>query len=103
MSGRQHSKETKQILSDVKKGEKNPMFGKTGENHPNYGKNLPNETKIILSDAKKGEKNPMFGKTEENHPNYGKNLINEIKKKYLMLRKKVRIMVGLNQDNKELK
>ena len=41
MYGRNHSDETKQILSDAKKGEKNPMFGRTGENHPNFGKPKP--------------------------------------------------------------
>jgi len=50
-------------MSDVKKGENNPMFGKTGENHPMFGQNHTEETKIIMSDAKKGEKNPMFNKS----------------------------------------
>jgi len=41
MSGRKHSNETKQILSEANKG----------ENHPNYGKTLNNETKTKISDA----------------------------------------------------
>jgi len=41
MSGRTHSEESKIIMSDVKKGENNPMFGKTGENHPNFGESRP--------------------------------------------------------------
>src|SRR5437588_2012802 len=44
MSGRQHSDESKQIMSDNNKGENNPMFGK----------NHSNETKQIMSDAKQG-------------------------------------------------
>ena len=60
--GHKHSDETKIIMSDAKKGEKNPMFGKTGENNPMYGKNHTEETKTIMSDTKKGK----------NHPNYGK-------------------------------
>jgi group I intron endonuclease len=50
MSGRQHSDETKTIMSDARKGENNPM----------YGKNHTEETKTIMSDAKKGENNPMY-------------------------------------------
>ena len=40
-SGRTHSDESKIIMSDAKKGENNPMFGKTGENHPNFGQLRP--------------------------------------------------------------
>ena len=36
--GHKYSDESKIIMSDAKKGEKNPMFGKTGENHPMYNK-----------------------------------------------------------------
>jgi len=61
-SGRTHSEESKIIMSDAKKGEKNPMFGK----------NHTEEIKTILSDALSGKKNPMFGRTGENHPNFGK-------------------------------
>src|SRR5436853_4277962 len=45
MAGRTHSPETKQILSD----------GKKGENHPNYGQTLNNKTKKKISDTKKGQ------------------------------------------------
>ena len=86
MSGRKHSEETKQILSDANKGENHQMYGKNhteetklilsegnkGEKNPMFGKTHSEETKLILSDANKGDKNPMFGKTRENHPNYGK-------------------------------
>jgi len=61
--GRKHSDKTKQILSDAKKGEKNPNFGKT-INHSD-------ETKQILSEANKGK----------NHPNYGKTLSDETRTK----------------------
>ena len=46
MRSRNHSDETKQILSDAKKG----------ENHPNYGKTLNDETKTKISDAMIGLK-----------------------------------------------
>ena len=45
MSDRKHSDETKQILSDVNKEENNPM----------YGKNHTEETKIIMSEIKKAK------------------------------------------------
>jgi len=56
--GHQHSDETKIIMSEAKKGENNPMFGKTGENNPMYGKNHTEESKKIMSDIKKGQPRP---------------------------------------------
>jgi len=44
-SGRQHSDESKTIMSDAK----------SGENHPNYGKTLDNKTKQKISESKKGK------------------------------------------------
>jgi len=58
MSGRTHSNESKQIMSDAKQGI-------TGENHPRFGQNHSNDTKKIMSDAKKGENNPNYGKKVE--------------------------------------
>lgn len=34
MTGKTHSAETKVLISQAMKGENNPMFGITGENHP---------------------------------------------------------------------
>ena len=45
-------------MSEAKKGENNPMFGKTGENNPMYGKNHIEESKKIMSDIKKGQPRP---------------------------------------------
>jgi len=45
MSDRTHSDATKIIMSDAKKG----------ENHPNYGKTLSDKTKKTISDIKKGK------------------------------------------------
>ena len=68
-------------ISEKNKGEKNPMYGKTGENNPMYGKN-PFENKTEeemeeigkkISEKLKGENNTMYGKTGENSPMYGKN------------------------------
>src|SRR5205085_4420554 len=53
MSGRKHSDDTKQIMSDAKQGEKNPMFG---QNHTEESKNK-------ISDALVGNTN------SKNQPN----------------------------------
>ena len=54
-------------MSLHKAGDKNPMFGRTGENSPSFGKPSPNrgkhlsaETKQKLSDANKGKCRPAF-------------------------------------------
>jgi len=62
-SGRKHSDKSKTIMSDAKKGEKNPNFAKTGENHPNYGQTLNEETIKKISDAMVGNTN------SKNQPN----------------------------------
>lgn len=38
LPGPQHSDEVRQRLSESKRGNRNPMWGKSGEQHPNYGK-----------------------------------------------------------------
>ena len=71
MSGREHSDETKQKISDALKGEKNHFFGKThsyetlkkmseaklGEKHPRFGKNHSEETLKKMSIAQTGNSN----------------------------------------------
>lgn len=73
-SGR-HSEESRQKMSESRLGEKNYMYGKTGEKHPSYGTKRSEETrqkqskaqlgipmseeaKQKLSEAKRGEKHP---------------------------------------------
>jgi len=60
-AGYKHTEETKKKLSEAKIGEKNHMFGKTGEAHHNYGKELSDETKMKLSAALSGENNKLYG------------------------------------------
>ena len=70
--GKKHSEETCQLLSERTKGEKNPMYGRTGEKHPRYGKTNSEKHKKIMSFRMMGEKNPMYGRTGEKSPMYGK-------------------------------
>jgi group I intron endonuclease len=54
--GYKHSEKTIQIMSDVKKGLR--FSAACGENHPNFGKNLSEETRNKISDARKGQPRP---------------------------------------------
>lgn len=59
------SEETKSKLSEANKGNKNPMFGKTGDKNYFYGKRHTKETRIKMSNNHSnvsGENNPRFGK-----------------------------------------
>jgi group I intron endonuclease len=46
MSGRSHSEESKQKMSDAKKGENHPNYGKPRENHPMFGKTHSEQSKL---------------------------------------------------------
>jgi len=64
--GYTHTEETRAQMSSsqlgLKRGEKNPMFGKKGEMHPRFSKKHSDKTLAEMSNSKTGEKNPMFGK-----------------------------------------
>ncbi len=47
-------------------GKLNPMYGKTGQQHPAYGYRHPTEMIQHLSLSKQGSKNPMYGKLPHN-------------------------------------
>lgn len=47
--GKKHSNKTKKILSDIRNGDLNPMFGATGSKNPFYGKKHSLETREKLS------------------------------------------------------
>ena len=69
--GSHQSEEAKKKISDKMKiinaGENNPMFGKVGELHHNYGKPMSEEQKLKLSKSHKGKPSSFKGKkhTEE--------------------------------------
>jgi len=52
--GYRHSEESLTKMSLALSGDNNPMFGRTGENHPNYGKIFSAETLLKISKAKGG-------------------------------------------------
>jgi group I intron endonuclease len=53
--GRNHSEKTKNKLSIARMGNKNPMFGRTGDKHSGFGKPLSNEHKKSVSFGHLGE------------------------------------------------
>ena len=58
-SGKHHSAESCNKMSEAKKGDKNPRFGKPAWNN---GKHHSAESLKKMSEAKNGENNPFFGK-----------------------------------------
>jgi group I intron endonuclease len=54
MYGKQHSEETKKLMSISKIGERNVWFGKTGKEFPLFGKSFSYEHKRKISEAMKG-------------------------------------------------
>jgi len=88
--GRKHSEETKKLISQSKLGDKHPLYGKFGHQHPRYGMTHSEESKNKMKEVKMRDKNPMFGKTHsietietlrqknlgEKNPSYGKKWFN---------------------------
>lgn len=72
--GKKHSDESKKKISEAKKGEKHPLFGK----------HLSEETKRKMSEAQRGEKNHLFGKKLSDET---KKKISEARKRYFESRR----------------
>lgn len=89
---------TRKKISEALSGEGNPMYGKTGEKHPTFGKhlseehkekisiantgrNLPEEHRKRISEAMSGEKHPMYGKKGKDNPLFGTTLSEKHKEK----------------------
>ena len=68
-TGKHLSDETKKKISEAEKGKNAPMYGRTGENAPMYGKHHSEETRRKISEANKG------------HTFYGKHQSDEAKRK----------------------
>jgi hypothetical protein len=74
--GKKSSDETRRLLSEMKKGNKNAL-GNKGR----LGKPHSEETKIKISKSNKGKNNPMYGKTGLNNPFGGKTHSEETRKR----------------------
>lgn len=76
--GASHSEKTKAILCEANKGKNNPMYGRTGDDHPRgmLGKIHSAETLVKMSEALSGQNHPMFGKI---HSEESKALISKTK------------------------
>lgn len=118
-----HTKETKKKYSERSKGSNNPMYGKSKELSPNWGKKHSEETKKkIRESAKRGENHPFFGKPSWNKgltglfekekngmwgkkgelsPNWGKNHSEEAKKKISLANKGKKRTDEMNRKQKE--
>ena len=98
LNGHKHTKESKEKMSEIKMGKKNPFYGRhhTKETKEriskgNIGRNFSGETLKKMSEAKKdyipwnkGEKCPQFSGI--NNPFYGKSHTLETKKKLSIIR-----------------
>jgi group I intron endonuclease len=56
------SDETRKKLSEARTGEKNSMYGRSGELSPNFGKKMSKDFCQKISERVSGEKHPMYGK-----------------------------------------
>lgn len=65
--GKNHTEETRKIQSEKKQGENNPMYGRTGEDHPSFGRKDSDEVKRKKSEAAKRswEQRKAQGKTNQ--------------------------------------
>ena len=75
--GKKHSPETRKKISEANSGENNAMYGRTGKNNPAYGKSWNKgkthsmETRQKMSNATRGKNNPAYGKPPWNiRPEY---------------------------------
>ena len=63
-TGRPHTADYKKKRSERMAGERNPMFGKSGELSPNFGRPFTKEHKRHISESKLGVKHPMKKKVK---------------------------------------
>jgi len=104
---RKHSEKTKEKLSQQKLGDKNPMFGKTGDKHPNYNKKFSEESRSKMSKShiniptgRNGSKSPMSKITEtdvlEIRKFYSNNILNqrELSEKYVITQSAINLIIN---------
>jgi len=86
-SGRKHSEETRQKISNAHNGKTHHCLGRTGESHPMFGKKHSDEARLKISESMKNCDHPLFGKKGEDHPLFGKKRSEYIKNKISLGRK----------------
>lgn len=93
-TGRPHTPEYKEKRSERMKGEKNPMFGKSGTLSPNFGRPFTEHHKQHMSESKQGIKHPqckkvrvIFPSGEERIFNYAKEVSEELGCNYPSLKR----------------
>ena len=67
-TGRSHTPEYKRKRSERMTGEKNPMFGRSGELSPAFGRTFSDENRRNISEAKLGDKHPQSKKVKVTFP-----------------------------------
>jgi len=72
---------TRNRLSESKKGENHPMYGRKGEKNPRYGVHHSEETKSRLSEVMKGKKHSQLTKNKISSVHKGKVLSEDHKEK----------------------
>jgi len=75
------SETTKQRMSEARRGEKNPMWRKTGEDHPSWGKKHTEETRQKISEALTGRTLSDEHRRKLSEAHTGKTLSEETKQK----------------------
>lgn len=61
--------ETKHLIGEKQKGEKNHMFGKIGDKNPNFGKKLPYKSRPKMIGKLAGKNNPAAKEWKITNPN----------------------------------
>ena len=110
ISGLVFSEETRKKMSESKKGELNPLYGKPhseehrrklsesmkGKLNPMFGKRHSEESKKKMSESQKGELHPMFGKT---HSEETRKKMSESRKGNINIPKTPVIMLDKTTEN----
>jgi group I intron endonuclease len=74
--GFKHSEEIKTLISEVLKGENNPMFGRIGKKNPKFGSTHSESTKTLINNTITGKTHSVKALLSETHK--GKSLSVEI-------------------------